>query len=142
MLLQDKELVNTQLIKSDTYVKEKYLLIQNKGYITGYILCLFRLKTPKTAILHPWQCEAPGGAPPTKPAQGRATHKISVLRRGVIGSLVFVPPPRRRASPSIKKNRLGLLPPVVPLRSTPSGRKPFINGSQGEGQPPDVAGGR
>jgi hypothetical protein len=53
MLLQDKELVNTQLIKIDTYVKEKYLLIQNKGYITGYILCFFRLKTPKTAILHP-----------------------------------------------------------------------------------------
>jgi hypothetical protein len=38
MLLQDKELVNMQLIKIDTNVKEKYLLLQNKGYVNGYIL--------------------------------------------------------------------------------------------------------
>jgi hypothetical protein len=37
MLLQDKELVNIKLIKIDTNAKEKYPLLQNKGYITGYI---------------------------------------------------------------------------------------------------------
>jgi cysteine sulfinate desulfinase/cysteine desulfurase-like protein len=37
MLLQDKELVNTQLIEIDTNVKEKYLLLQNKGYVNSYI---------------------------------------------------------------------------------------------------------
>jgi hypothetical protein len=54
----------------------------------------------------------------------------------------IVPPPRRRASPATKTNRLGLLSPVIALRFIPSGRKPFINGSKGEGQPPAVAGGR
>jgi hypothetical protein len=42
MLLQDKELVNTQLIKIDTNVKEKYLLLQNKGYVNGYISGFYR----------------------------------------------------------------------------------------------------
>jgi hypothetical protein len=37
MLLQDKELVNTELIRIDTIVNEKYLLLQNKGYVNGYI---------------------------------------------------------------------------------------------------------
>jgi hypothetical protein len=49
MLLQDKELVNTPLIKIDTKVKDKYQLIQNKGYINGYIFEISRHKTEKPA---------------------------------------------------------------------------------------------
>jgi hypothetical protein len=45
MLLQDKELVNTRLIKIDTNVKEKYLLLQNKGYVNGYILSFRRVNS-------------------------------------------------------------------------------------------------
>jgi hypothetical protein len=50
MLLQDKELVNIKLITIDTNVKEKYLLLQNKGYITGYIFLLRPAKFAKNSI--------------------------------------------------------------------------------------------
>jgi hypothetical protein len=54
MLLQDKELVNTQLIKIDTNVKEKYLLLQNKGYVNGYIFGFRRVNSQKTVLLLPF----------------------------------------------------------------------------------------
>jgi hypothetical protein len=51
MLLQGKESVNIKLIKIDTNVKEKYLLLQNKGYITGYISGFDRLNSQKMVLL-------------------------------------------------------------------------------------------
>jgi hypothetical protein len=71
----------------------------------------------------------PRATPPTRQADsGGGTRAASII-----------PPPRRRASP-IQKTIGG----VYSRRSASlhSGRKPFINGSKGEGQPPDVAGGR
>jgi hypothetical protein len=52
---------------------------------------------------------------------------------GGMAAAYIVPPPRRRASPPQKQ--IGW---VCSLRFTSlrSGRKPFINGSKGEGQPP------
>jgi hypothetical protein len=54
MLLQDKELVNSQLIKIDTSVKEKYPLLQNKGYVNGYIFGFNQVNCKKTALLLPF----------------------------------------------------------------------------------------
>jgi hypothetical protein len=51
MLLQDKELVNTKLIKIDTKVKEKYPLLQNKGYVNGYISGFNRANSQKIVLL-------------------------------------------------------------------------------------------
>jgi hypothetical protein len=51
MLLQDKELVNTHLIKIDTIVNENYLLVQNKGYVNGYISGFNRANLQKIALL-------------------------------------------------------------------------------------------
>jgi hypothetical protein len=58
---------------------------------------------------------------------------------GGVEAACIVPPPRRRAS--LAKKQIGW---VCSLHSATlrSGRKPLINGSKGEGQPPAVAGGR
>jgi hypothetical protein len=60
----------------------------------------------------------------SKPAQGRATFTMSVLRWRYGGG-IYCPSPSPPGFPLLKdKNRRGLLYPGIPRRSTPSGRKP------------------
>jgi hypothetical protein len=80
-------------------------------------------------IFNPW------GTLRTKPTQGRATLMLIVVRRQFSGGL-YCPSPSPPGFPLYQDTRLGLLSPVITLRFIPSGRKPFINGSKGEGQPP------
>jgi hypothetical protein len=53
MLLQDEELVNIYLIKIDANVKEKYSLLQNKGYANDCISGFNRENSQKIVLLLP-----------------------------------------------------------------------------------------
>jgi len=62
------------------------------------------------------------------------------MQKKIVNSVLtadyIVPPPRRRASPTTKKKKDGFAPYAPCGRSS---RKPFINGSKGEGQHTAVA---
>jgi hypothetical protein len=76
-----------------------------------------------------------GGTPRTKPAQGRATFKTSVVRRRAGGG-IYPPSPSPPGFPRSKSiggvcSRRSFRSASLPLVANPS-----LNGSKGEGQPP------